>query len=1295
MCEGGSSVDNREGERCMRMYRWYRREDDGGETGFLLQTTSALSEADRAKVEWLIADTFAPERTTRTRHRRDVRCHTIGPRIPLETPFSSNAVSILRSIGITNAVRFEQVRRYAGDPEQGTVAFDPLMQQVFPRHFRSFVVDMPHGRMERAPLCAQGIDCLREINARYGLGMDADDIAFYYTIFAHELKRDPTMLELMQLGNANSEHSRHWFFRGQIVIDGVVQPRTLFDCIRAPYLQRVARGTVGDHIVAFHDNAGVIFGLPATLALPHTPEKASRFADHDVLVHVAMTAETHNHPTFVAPFPGAATGVGGRVRDSTAVGIGAYIGYGAAGYCVANLFLPEHPISGEVVGRGIPSAYAQAHQILTEGIMGASSYGNELGEPTILGFARTFEQRVDGEWVGFRKPVLYTAGTSFVPDTAVKKKAAEVGMHIVRIGGPAYPVGVGGGSASSMMQGKSTVALDISSVQRGNAEMEQRGLRVLRACVEMGGKNPIVSLHDQGAGGCSNVLPELIETLGGTIDIRAISCGDTTMSVLHIWSAEFQESWGILVAQEGLEVLRQICARERVPCDVVGQVTGSGNITVFDSSDAGVLVDLNLSKILSHLPQKTFRTERKARALPKLDLTNVALADAIPRVLQQVSVGSKGFIVNRKDRSVTGRIAQQQCCGIAHIPIADYGLGMMSETGFAGAVSTIGERPLVGLISPAASARLALGEALTNMAGCVVRDRSSIAVRVNWMWPAKLPHEGARLYEAAEAVSQVMLHTDIVANGGKDSLSMAATVAGETVKAPGTVVIYASAPVADVRRRATPEIQRPGNALILLDIGKGKNRLGGSALAQAYNQLGDECPDVDDADLLVRAFTAVQELVSKGLALGVHDIGDGGLFTTVLEMCMASRCGFSMNVSCDSKALAELFNEELGIVLEVSCTGDIDHKVADVLAQYAVPYRRVAITSHTSECTVWTRPDTVVWQSDIAALRSMWEATSNAVARRMGTPACVNQEAVLHASSGLPRDGEDVLWLSFSPQKRRASLLRARPPRTLVVRETGSNGDREMVAACRSGGHDVTEANMEDIRAGEVSLEDFQGLVFVGGFSYMDTLGAGKGWAGSILHNPRVKEQFDAFYHRANTWSLSVCNGCQVAALLGWVPYKETEMPTVSQPRFLRNVSGMFESRYVYVEIQDSPALMFKGMTGSRIPIWSAHGEGRLFYPDVAVQRRVEEDGLVPLVYIDEKTGLATERYPYNPNGSPKGAAGLCSRDGRHLAMMPHPERVVRLETFAWLPARWGGLQASPWLTMFQNAAMWALEHQE
>ncbi len=1124
-------------------------------------------------------------------------------------------------------------------------------------------------------LLGKGPGALLEIP---GISMDEFDRNLYYDYFVSRHNRNPTIVEIMDLNNANSEHSRHGFFKGRQVIDGVEQEKNLLELV-ADTLAAHPKGSV----IAFKDNSSAIEGYRVETIIPERPGEPSPFRPVSAHYHPLLTAETHNFPTGVAPFPGAETGTGGRIRDVQGTGRGAYVIAGTAGYCVGNLQIPGYPLSWEQEYKQ-PANLATPLQIEIEASNGASDYGNKFGEPVIQGFTRSFDMRLEnGERWGFLKPIMFTGGLGQIDAELTEKKTQEKGMLIVQIGGPAYRVGFGGGAASSMLQGENVSKLDFDAVQRGDAEMEQKMNRVIRACNEMGGRSIIDVIHDQGAGGPANVLKELVEESGGRIEIRNIKVGDPTMSVLEIYVAEYQERAGVLIRPEHIEQFKAICRREKVNCEVLGEVTGDLRFVVHDAQDGSTPVDIELDVLLGDIPQKTFvDTHTNGPLKPVLLPRGITLRDALQQVLRLVSVGSKRFLTNKVDRAVTGLIAQQQCCGPLQLTVADVGVVAQSHFGTTGIGTAIGEQSIKMLLNPAAGARMAVGEALTNLVAVVVEDLEQIKCSANWMWAPKLEGEGAAIRDAVKAMREAMIEIGIGVDGGKDSLSMATMVDGETVKSPRELVISLYAAVPDIRRKVTPDIKQPGSTLLFIDLAGGMSRLGGSALAQVYGQLGEVSADMDDPALLRRGFLAIQELIKQDLILAGHDRSDGGMITALLEMAFAGNCGFRIDLAGDTTIFKSLFSEELGYLVE--CSEDRVEQICALLKNSGIEVTRLGVSTEERQIRITLNGQQMLDES-MEDLRQWWEETSYQLERLQVNPHCADQEKENSYQRSGPR-----YHLSFVPEVAPPERQRAgTKPKVAILRDEGSNSDREMSSAFYLAGFEVWDISMTDLLEERVRLDDFRGLAAVGGFSYADVPESAKGWAATIRFNDRLREQFDTFYQRPDTFSLGVCNGCQLFGLIGWVPW--TGLEAQRQPRFIRNISGRFESRWTTVKISKSPAIMLAGMEELIFGIHVDHGEGRLHFPDETIRQQVLDGALAPVVYVDDQ-GNPTESYPFNPNGSPLGIAALCSEDGRHLAMMPHPERVFLPWQAHWLPEDLRDLQASPWLKMFCNSYDWCMK---
>jgi phosphoribosylformylglycinamidine synthase len=1337
-------------------------EDIDTEYCFNIDSSGALSAEEMKLLTWLLSETFEPEGfsdqsflTQNTEHRTQNTDEgslgsglwalssvlEVGPRMNFTTAWSTNAVSVCHACGLKKIKRIERSRRFQfmfrSDTEMteekidafnsslithnSQLLYDRMTECPYPEPLRTFETGIKPEPVFDIPLMEEGKAALEKVNREMGLGLDDWDIDYYYNLFVNDIGRNPTNVECFDLSQSNSEHSRHWFFKGRLFIDGEDIPHTLIELVMRPLKWKPANS-----VIAFKDNSSSIRGYEIDTITPEEPGKPSRFRRERLNYDIIFTAETHNFPSGVAPFPGAETGTGGRIRDIQGTGRGGLVVAGTAAYCVGNLHIPGYELPWEDKNFTYPSNLASPLEIEIEASNGASDYGNKFGEPVIQGYTRSFGMRLpNGERSEWLKPIMFTGGVGQMNAEHVEKGEPQKGMCVVKIGGPAYRIGIGGGAASSMIQGENPEELDFNAVQRGDAEMEQKLNRVLRACIELGDKNPIVSIHDQGAGGNCNVVKEIIYPAGAKIDVRKILCGDATLSVLEIWGGEYQELDALLLRKDDIALFESMCEREKVPYSVIGDITGDGKIILYDEEDGSTPVNLDLEKVLGDMPQKTFEMERiplkgKAPDIPH----EISVRDILDRVLRLVSVGSKRFLTTKVDRSVSGLIAQQQCTGPLHLTVSDVAVISQSHLGKTGAAISIGEQPIKGLINPAAMARMSVGEALTNMVWAKISALEDIKCSGNWMWAAKLPGEGARLYDAAVAMSDFMIKLGIAVDGGKDSLSMAAQVTGpsgetETVKSPGTLVISAYATMPDITKVVTPDIKRPGESrLLFIDLGYGDNRLSGSAFCQVFNTIGNhDVPDVNPVTLK-RAFRAVQTFIEKGLVLAGHDRSDGGLITTLLEMAFAGNCGIEIELRVKSQesrvvekeAIASLFSEELGLIIEYmpenedAITSVLDEKelpfsiigrttkekqiVVDVIARNdsgeAIPKGEILLPKHRDQND--KNKSSVkynVLNEDMRELRQIWEETSHQLDRLQANPASVDEEKKVI----FDRSGPDYR-LSFAPEETPADIInREDKYRVAIIREEGSNSDREMTSAFYMAGFEPWDVTMTDLLEDKVKLSGFRGIAFVGGFSYADVLDSAKGWAGVIKFNDRVWKEFQDFYNREDTFSLGVCNGCQLMALLGWVPWQGIENEI--QPRFIHNTSGRFESRFSSVKILPGNSIMLRGMEDSVLGVWVAHGEGRAYFPDEAIMKKVDADGLAPLRYVDDANEI-TMTYPFNPNGSSLGIAGLCSPDGRHLAMMPHPERTFLKWQWPWMPEKWNReLKASPWLRMFQNAREW------
>lgn len=1281
-----------------------------GELCYNVSTTGPLTEEEANTLAWLLKETYEPELLTAGSRFSSVASSEtvieVGPRMSFSTAWSANAVSICASCGLGKVDRVEVSRRFllkssapltsAERAAFAALVHDRMTEQVYDAALTSFASDTVPAPVLTVPVVAEGRKALERVNSEMGLAFDEWDLEYYTNMFRDEMGRDPTTVELFDIAQSNSEHSRHWFFNADLYIDGQKTPETLFEIVKDTW-----KRNKGNSVIGFKDNSSAIRGGPVAPLLPTKAGATSALAPQPRDWDVLLTAETHNFPCAVAPYPGAETGAGGRIRDTHATGTGSIMGASTAGYCVGNLQMDGYKLPGEDPNFEYPASLASPLQILIDASNGASDYGNKFGEPLIAGYCRTFGQRLPcGERREWIKPIMFSAGLGQIDHAHLEKKDPDLGMLIVKIGGPAYRIGMGGGAASSVPSGSLSADLDFNAVQRGDAEVAQKLWRVVRACVEMGDANPIEQIHDQGAGGNCNVVKEIVYPLGAHIDVRALKLGDATMSVLEIWGAEYQENDALLIKPEARELLETICARERCNMQVIGAIDGCGRVVLEDSTappGTPTPVDLDLEKVLGDMPNKTFKFERVDAARKAIELpAGTTIASALDNVLRLPSVCSKRFLTSKVDRSVTGLVAQQQCCGPLQLPVSNVAVTAQTHFGRTGAATSIGEQPIKGLLDPPAMARMALGEALTNLVWARATALKDIKASVNWMYAAKMKAEGAAMYDAACALRDAMLELGVAVDGGKDSLSMAAGAAGESVMAPGNLVVSAYVTCPDVTQVVTPDLKAPGaSKLIHVDLAAGRRRLGGSALAQAYGQIGDSSPDVTPA-ALGAMWAATQGLIAQGKILAGHDISDGGAAVALLEMAFAGNCGISANLASPAEdpheSFAALFAEELGLILEVAPENE-----SEVLAAYTtagVPAVVIGATAAGPAVSI-SVDGTQEISGDVATLRNVWEATAFQLERLQTAEECVEAEEAGMATRTAPS------WnLGFTPSWTPEEKLNATSKvRVAIIREEGSNGDREMAAAVWSAGMEPWDVTMSDLLQGRASLDAFQGIVFVGGFSYADVMDSAKGWAGTIRFNENLWAQFQAFYARPDTFSLGVCNGCQLMALLGWVPATGGAdaplLPDAAQPRFVHNASGRFESRWVMVSIDDStPAIMLKGMGGSRVGVWCAHGEGRAIFPDAQVKAVVDAGGLAPIKYSDP-AGHNTEQYPFNPNGSPDGIAALCSPDGRHLAMMPHPERCFMMWQHPWYPQDLGlkNTDPGPWLKLFQNAREWCETH--
>ncbi|HZQ61176.1 MAG TPA: phosphoribosylformylglycinamidine synthase [Casimicrobiaceae bacterium] len=1202
------------------------------------------------------------------------------PRPGTISPWSSKATDIARNCGLAPVRRIERgvlwsIACAASELDAGDRA--ALLPLIHDRMTESVADDLaaaqalfmhyPPRPMSTIPLLAQGRVALERANVELGLALASDEIEYLEQNF-RRAGRDPTDVELMMFAQANSEHCRHKIFNASWIVDGMPQEKSLFAMIRHTHASH-PEGT----IVAYADNAAVMQGREAARFFP---SRDGRYAPRVSLTHTLMKVETHNHPTAIAPFPGAATGAGGEIRDEGATGTGAKPKAGLTGFTVSNLRIPGliQPWERDY---GKPARIASALSIMIEGPIGGAAFNNEFGRPNLLGYFRTFEQSFGGEVRGYHKPIMLAGGIGNIDAHHTHKHPFPPGTLLIQLGGPGMLIGMGGGAASSMATGVNTADLDFDSVQRGNAEMQRRAQEVIDRCWQRGDANPILSIHDVGAGGLSNALPELVHGggSGGHFELRAIPSEESGMSPREIWCNEAQERYVLAIRAADLAQFRSIAERERCPFAVVGKASPDGRLIVHDAHFHDAPVDMELEVLLGKPPRMTRDVKHVSRSLRPFATDAIDLREAAYRVLQLPAVADKTFLVTIGDRTVGGLCARDPMVGPWQVPVSDVAVTLMDYEGHAGEAMAIGERTPLALLDAPASGRMAIGEAITNIAAAHVGRLSDVKLSANWMAPAGHPGEDAALYDTVRAVAMELCPAlGLSIPVGKDSMSMRTTwdegSVAKSVTAPISLVVSAFAPVPDARRVATPLLDRDvASTLIGICITR-QRRLGASALAQIYGELGNTPPNVDDPRSLQAFFDAIQELHREDALLAYHDIGDGGLFATLAEMAFASRVGLDIRLA-DGDPVAMLFAEELGAVVQVR---------ADDAQRIVTRTRAAGLDAHVlGGCTPHQRVrilqgDRVLLDESRVELQRAWSATTHAMQRLRDHPDAADEE---YARIDDVDDPGLAPHLTFALQA--PVIARGARPKVAILREQGVNGQVELAAAFDRAGFDAYDVHMSDILAGRISLSAFQGLGAGGGFSYGDVLGAGEGWAKSILFNPRARDDFAAFFGRRDTFAIGICNGCQMMSNL-----HELIPGTAHWPHFVRNRSEQFESRLVLLEVVPSSSLFFRDMAGSRIPVATAHGEGYAEFRDDA-QRKAAE-GRVTLRFVDHR-GAPTERYPYNPNGSPGGITGLTNDDGRFSILMPHPERVFRTVQMSWHPREWQG--DSPWMQMFHNARRW------
>lgn len=1247
----------------------------------------------------------------------------VAPRLGTVSPWASKATDIAHNCGLNSIHRVERVTEYRLVLKSGLLGGLIGSEKTLSQAELIACAELLHDRMTESVLLAredaahlfdektaqplahvdvlaQGRAALATANKDFGLALSDDEIDYLVTAFTG-LQRNPSDVELMMFAQANSEHCRHKIFNAKFTVDGEEQPLSLFGMIR-----NTEKLSPQHTVKAYSDNASVMEGHRIERWMQAGDQRAPRYEAREELAHVLMKVETHNHPTAISPFPGASTGAGGEIRDEGATGRGSKPKAGLTGFSVSNLHLPglSEPWEQNPVGK--PSHIASALQIMIDGPLGGAAFNNEFGRPNLNGYFRVYEQQVDGVQRGYHKPIMIAGGLGAIREDQTQKIEFPTGSLLVQLGGPGMRIGMGGSAASSMAAGTNTADLDFDSVQRGNPEIERRVQEVINHCWGLGDKNPILAIHDVGAGGISNAFPELVNDAGrgARFDLRKVPLEESGMAPKEIWCNESQERYVLAIAPSSLDLFQRMCERERCPFAVVGVTTEARELILEDGPDGQRAVDMPMDVLLGKPPKMHREVSRFERDAGRLELTGVDLAKVAVDVLRHPTVASKRFLITIGDRTVGGLNSRDQMVGPWQVPVADCAVTLADFKGFAGEAMSMGERTPLAAVNGPASGRMAVAEAITNLLAAPI-ELPRVKLSANWMAACGEPGEDAALFDTVKAVGMELCPAlGISIPVGKDSLSMRTKWndgADKQVTAPVSLIITAFASIADVRATLTPQLQPGDTSLILVDLGQGQHRMGGSILAQALNQFGGAVPDLDDAALLKNLVAAVNQLRAEGRLLAYHDRGDGGLWASACEMAFAGHMGISLNVDMlvtesdgvnDSRAdqgdaknwaaqvsarreeltLKALFNEELGVLLQVPTTER--DAVMQVLRAHGLSKLShvVGKPNSTGKVEIW-RDAKTVFSAPLEALHKSWDEVSWRISQLRDNPACADSE---HAQAGLAADPGRHLQLSFDPLEDVAApfINSGARPKLAILREQGVNSHIEMSYAMALAGFDTYDVHMSDLQAGAVGLDQFKGFVACGGFSYGDTLGAGEGWARSIMFNPLLAEQFKAFFARPDSFALGVCNGCQMMAALSPI------IPgAAAWPKFTRNKSEQFEARLAMVEVLDSPSLFFKGMAGSRLPIAVAHGEG---YADFS-QRGDAKTVARAMRYVDH-AGAPTEVYPLNPNGSPEGLTSVTTPDGRFTVLMPHPERVFRNVQMSWTS---GDKSAySPWMRMFRNA---------
>jgi len=1261
------------------------------------ETSEALTREEQSVLEKLL--TYGPKLRG---HDLEGMLRVVVPRPGTLSPWSSKATDIAHICGLSKLNRIERAVAFWIDLAEveldasqlrslDSKLHDRMTQSVFGSNEELSVLfrhEEPRP-FSSVPVISGGREALVEANRSLGLALAEDEIDYLVENF-QKLGRDPNDIELMMFAQANSEHCRHKIFNASWEIDGEAKDRSLFRMIKNTFEMR-SEGILS----AYKDNAAVFEGSRAKrfFADPESNEYGATEEDVGILCKV----ETHNHPTAISPFQGASTGSGGEIRDEGATGIGSKPKAGLTGFTVSNLKIPGATREWEQ-DFGKPTRIVSPLEIMIEGPLGGAAFNNEFGRPNILGYFRTFEQAVpakkdhegdDGsELRGYHKPIMLAGGLGNIRHEHIEKGVVNAGDKLVVLGGPAMLIGLGGGAASSMDSGSGEEDLDFASVQRDNPEMERRCQEVIDRCWALGDENPIAFIHDVGAGGLSNAMPELVNDAGkgGRFDLRQIPNDEPGMSPLEIWCNESQERYVMAIPSERINVFSEICERERCPFAIIGEATNERRLVLDDPHFGNQPIDMPLEVLLGKPPRMHRKEKALSRNLIPLSLIGASFDEAARRVLSHPTVADKTFLITIGDRTVTGLIHRDQMVGPWQVPVADCAVTASSFDGYTGEAMSVGERTPTAVNSAAASARLAVGEALTNLAAAQVGPLNGVNLSANWMAAPSIAGDGADLFEAVQAVGMELCPAlRVTIPVGKDSMSMSTVwqdeVEEKRVTAPVSLIISAFARCTDIQLSLTPQlIQDRDSSLILIDLGRGKNRLGSSILGQVYGQMGMETPDVDSPEDLTNFWNAIQQLGKEGKILAYHDRSDGGLFAAVVEMAFAGNVGIHLEVLSEGDPYGPLFAEELGAVIQVK--GDDLSSVFEILKSHNLGDCSNIVGRLNSRGTVQiSEAGQIIFEEDLYALRTVWSDVTFRIQSLRDNPESAASEHAIRQdreNPGIsPKIDFDLNPVGFSA----ISASSAAKPQIAILREQGVNGEIEMAGAFNRTGFKCIDVHMTDILGGRVSLKDFQGLAACGGFSYGDVLGAGEGWAKSIIFNDKAREEFQQFFHRSDTFSLGVCNGCQMLSNL-----KSLIPGTDHWPRFVQNRSERYEGRLVSLKIEDTPSVLFSGMVGSVIPIVVAHGEGRAEFESDEAANACNQSGLVAARYVDNLHS-PTEAYPLNPNGSPFGITSLTSEDGRSTILMPHPERVFRTAQFSWAPKDWG--EDSPWMRFFRNARAW------